>query len=72
MPHSNVSDREKTVPVEASQATEPDTGIHIDIRCPKCGGDMVDLDFAMEDHGDSFHWTAFRKCPRCGTRVLWE
>ena len=40
--------------------------------CPKCGSEMIDLEFDRIKVGESFIWKAYRKCPVCGTKVKWK
>ncbi|MDQ1280181.1 MAG: hypothetical protein QG670_1444 [Thermoproteota archaeon] len=49
--------------------SQTDGKLHIDVHCPKCGAEMLELEFNRENSGDSFVWESFRKCPKCGTTV---
>jgi len=44
----------------------PNGVYHTGIRCPKCGGEMTDLEYGREEAGDHYIWTTSRKCPHCG------
>lgn len=51
---------------------QPDGKLHIDILCPKCGAEMIDLEFDRIKNGIGYIWKAYRKCPVCGTKIEWK
>lgn len=46
-------------------------GLRVDVRCPKCGAEMTELEFNRKNLGGVFLWESFRKCPECGVKVKW-
>ena len=52
--------------------TQPDGKLRIDISRPKCGAEMIDLEFDRIKNGIGFIWKAYRKCPICSTKIEWE
>jgi endogenous inhibitor of DNA gyrase (YacG/DUF329 family) len=46
--------------------------LHINIFCPRCGAEMIELDFEKEEYEHGYIWTSYRKCPQCGAKVEWR